>query len=153
MELSPGLIWFLVGVVFLLAEFLLPGFILMFFTAGCWIVALILWGFDIGVTTQITIFIITSLILLLTLRKYSMKVFKGSTRDDVDDDYTNSKIGMTAEVTKQITPELPGEIKVAGSFWRASADETIEPGTAVKIVNQESKDGLTFEVESTGGEK
>lgn len=146
MNLSPSLIWFLVGVVFLIAELLIPGFILIFFTAGCWIAGLTVWLTDIALSIQILIFIISSLVLLFSLRNYSIKTFKGTIRDDLDDHYADSKIGKTAIVTKTISPGMPGEIKVMGSFWRAVSDINIEEGQSVLIANQESEDGLTFKV-------
>jgi membrane protein implicated in regulation of membrane protease activity len=146
MTLSPSLIWFLTGVAFLIAELFAPGFILIFFTAGCWIAGITVWLVDIELTSQILVFIITSLVLLFTLRKYSIKTFKGKTCDDIDDSYTASKIGKNAVVTKTITPSLPGEIKVMGSFWRAVSDINIEEGQTVQIEKQESEDGLTFKV-------
>jgi len=144
MILSPSLIWFLIGVAFLIAEIAISGFILIFFTAGCWIVALVTWLFDFELTIQILVFIVSSLTLLFTLRKYSLKIFQGKTRDSVDDHYTDSKIGKTAIVTKTISPNMPGEIKAMGSFWRAIAEEAIEEGQTVLIESQESEDGLTF---------
>ena len=146
MNLSPAIIWFLVGVAFLIAELLLPGFILIFFTAGCWIVGLIVWLTDIEISIQLLIFTVSSLVFLFSLRKYSIKIFKGTTRDDLDDRYADSKIGKTATVTKAITPNTPGEIKVMGSFWRAISDVNIEEGESVLITSQESEDGLTFKV-------
>ena len=146
MTISTPLIWFLVGVAFLIAELALPGFILIFFAAGCWIVALVSWLFGIDLTIQILIFMVSSLVLLFTLRKYSMKVFKGQTRDIIDDKYADSKIGKSAIVTKAIAPNLPGEIKVMGSYWRAIADIEIKEGSPVLIETQESEDGLTFKV-------
>ena len=151
MILSPALLWFLVGVVFLIAELVVPGFILIFFTAGCWIAALAAWLFDAGLTTQIVIFVVSSLILLFALRKYSLKTFRGTTREDIDDNYSESKIGRTALVTKRITPAIPGEIKVMGSFWRAVAECQIEEGQSVRIVSQESEDGLTLKVKPLQG--
>ena len=146
MSLSPSLIWFFVGVVFLVAELLIPGFVLIFFTAGCWIVGLIVWQMDIELSSQILVFATSSLVLLFSLRKYSIKTFKGTTRDDIDDRYADSKIGKTAIVTKAITTKMPGEIKVMGSFWRAISDINIEEGQSVLVVSQESEDGLTFRV-------
>lgn len=146
MNISPSLIWFLAGVAFLIGELALPGVILIFFTAGCWITALLILFFDIELTSQILIFIVSSLTLLFVLRKYSLKIFKGKTLDSLDDDYTDSKIGKTAFVTKTITPDMPGEIKFTGSFWRAAADVEIEKGQSVLIESQEPGDGLTFKV-------
>ncbi|MDY6790790.1 MAG: NfeD family protein [Thermodesulfobacteriota bacterium] len=146
MILSSSLIWFFVGVAFLIAELVLPGIILIFFAAGSWMAAVATWIFDIELTNQILIFLVSSLTLLFTLRKYSLKIFKGKTRDSVDDHYTDSKIGKTALVTKTIAPNIPGEIKVMGSFWRAIADMEIEEGRSVLIESQQSEDGLTFKV-------
>ena len=146
MMLSPTLIWFLVGVVFLIAELTMPGFILIFFTAGSWITAIAVWFIDIDLTQQILIFTISSLALLFTLRKYGLRTFKGATVQDLDDDYRDSKIGKTAVVTKTITPQQEGEIKMLGSFWRAVADTEIEAGQSVTIESQTSVDGLTFKV-------
>jgi len=146
MIISTQLTWFLVGVAFLIAELALPGFILIFFTAGCWIVAIVSWLVDIDLTVQIILFIVSSLTLLFTIRKYSMKVFSGKTRDSVDDKYIDAKIGKTAIVTKSIAPNFPGEIKLMGSYWRASADVEISEGKPVIIQGQETEDGLSFKV-------
>ena len=101
---------------------------------------------DIKLAIQILIFLVSSLTLLFSLRKYSLKIFKGNTRDSIDDHYTNSKIGKTAIVTQTITSNMPGEIKVMGSFWRAIAEVEIQEGQSVLIESQESEDGLTFKV-------
>jgi len=146
MNLSPSIIWFFVGVAFLIAELFLPGFILIFFTAGSWIVGLMVWAVDIDWSIQIAIFVFSSLIFLFCLRKYSIKTFKGTTRDDLDDRFADSKIGKTAIVTQKIVPGALGEIKVMGSFWRAVSDAGIEKGISVLIISQESEDGLTFKV-------
>ncbi len=144
--ISPSLIWFLVGVAFLIAELALPGVILIFFTAGCWIASIATLLLDIELTGQIIIFIVSSLVLLFALRKYCMNIFKGGTRDIIDDYYFDAKIGKTAIVTRNISLAMPGEIKVSGSFWRAIADMEIEEGQSVVIESQESEDGLTFKV-------
>ena len=144
--ISPSFIWFLAGVAFLMTELVLPGFILIFFTAGCWIVSITTLLFDIELTGQILIFIVSSLVLLFTLRKYCMNIFKGKTCEIIDDHYFDVKIGKTAVVTKKISPNNPGEIKVVGSFWRAIADTEIEEGQSVVIESQDPKDALTFKV-------
>jgi membrane protein implicated in regulation of membrane protease activity len=153
MNFSPPLIWFLIGVFFLITELFVPGFILIFFTAGSWLVALLTWQLEINLTLQVIIFMVSSILLLLALRKYSLDTFQGKTRDMEDDDYTDSKIGKSAVVTQDISPSIPGEIKVMGSFWRATAEVDIKEGQPVTIVSQESEDGLTFKVKlKEGGE-
>jgi len=148
MDISPALIWFLAGVAFLAAEFLVPGFILIFFMAGCWITGLVVGMIDISLTTQIIIFTVSSLVLLFTLRTYSLKTFRGTTLDNADDSTVDPKIGKTALVTKEISPGIPGEIKAMGSFWMAVADTDIAVGQSVVIESKESEDGLTFKVKT-----
>ncbi|MBF0232416.1 MAG: NfeD family protein [Desulfamplus sp.] len=148
MDISVSLIWFFVGVIFLIAELMLPGFIVIFFAGGSFVASITAWIFDISLTVQTSIFLLSSLILLFSLRKYSLKIFRGKVIDDMDDDYGSSKIGKHAVVTKTITPELPGEIKFMGSFWRATASDTIKDGQAVIIESQISESGLTFKVKA-----
>lgn len=143
---SPALIWFLIGVGFLIAELSQPGFILIFFTGGSWIVALLTTLTDMALSVQIVVFVLTSLCLIFTLRKTCLKTFKGNVRKNLDDDYTDAKIGKTAIVTKAITPAVPGEIQALGSFWRAVADTDIDAGQSVQIESQAPGDGLTFKV-------
>ena len=100
--LSPALIWFLVGVVFLVLEMAAPGFILIFFAAGGWTTAVVTWQLGIGLTYQIVVFIGSSIVLLFALRKIGMKTFKGETRKTTDDLLNDVKIGKTAVVTQTI---------------------------------------------------
>ena len=94
--LSAALIWFLVGVAFLVSELMAPGFILIFFAAGSWVTALFTWLFGIDLTFQIALFVVSSLILLFTLRKIGLKTFKGDTLDNTEDRPSEAKIGKTA---------------------------------------------------------
>jgi len=148
MDISLSLMWFFAGVIFLVAELMLPGFIVIFFAGGSFAASLSAWLFDISLTMQTSVFLFSSLVLLFTLRRYSLKIFRGKVVDNIDDDYGNSKIGKHAVVTKTITPQLPGEIKFMGSFWRATSSETIKEGQAVVIKSQVSENGLTFIVKA-----
>ena len=147
MKFTPDFIWFMAGVVFLIAEFLTPGFILIFFAAGSLVAAIFAGLIDINITIQVSIFVVSSLILLFTLRKYSLRIFKGTTHTNIDVTCTDSKIGKTAVVTKTISPGKPGEIKVMGSFWMAVADIEIKKGLSVIVKNQMPGDALTLKVQ------
>ena len=143
---SAALIWFLVGIAFLAAELFAPGFVLIFFTAGSWLAALVTLFSPVTVTHQIIVFVAASLVLLFALRTYSLKIFKGTSRGTVDDVLKDNIMGQTAMVTKTITPHVPGEIKLMGSFWRAVADREIAEGRSVVITARASSDGLTLKV-------
>jgi inner membrane protein len=148
---SPWLIWFLVGVVFLLAELLMPGLILIFFCFGSWAASLLVALTDVDLEWQLIVFLCSSLILLFTLRKYFMRTFGGRSKDGADRELADRAVGKAAEATKRIAPLAPGEIKFRGSFWRAASDVEIEAGRPVVIVGTDSEDGLMYRVKPAGG--
>jgi len=144
--ISPVLIWFLIGVGFLVAELGVPAFILIFFAAGAWVVSLLLWLIDISLTAQVLLFIVSSLLLLVSLRKYSLETFRGDVKNALDESFTDAKVGQSAIVTRTIKPNMPGEVKVMGSYWRAISNTSLEEGQSALVVSIESKDGLTLKV-------
>ena len=145
-NISPALIWFFIGVGFLVAELGVPAFILIFFAAGAWLVALLLWMVNLGITAQVVVFMLSSISLLATLRKYSLKTFKGDITNTLDNSFTDTKVGQIAVVTKPIHPNQVGEVKVMGSYWRAVSDATLHEGQPALVVSIESEDGLTLKV-------
>lgn len=146
MTISAALIWFLAGVLFLVGELTTTAFVLIFFAAGCWLTALVVWVADIAFAGQIALFIISSLVLLFTLRKYSLKTFRGDAKEGVDDTFASALIGKRGTVTQKIVPPKSGEVSAAGSFWRAVAQEVIEEGEPVMIEQQVPGDILVFMV-------
>ncbi len=142
MVISPVFAWFLLGVAFFVAELALPGFIIFFFGIGAWITALAAFLFTIPLTGQLLVFLGTSVLSLLLLRKYLNVIFSGN-RENQEDSAGIAAIGSTGVVTRAINPPAEGEIKYGGSFWRAVSDTTIAPEEIVEIVAQE---GLIFRV-------
>jgi inner membrane protein len=149
--MSAGLIWFLIGVGFLILELCLPGFVLIFFCFGSWVAALIaaLWP-SVGWSWGIAIFLAFSLIALVTLRKLALRIFRGrksgTPEDESRDEFEEELRGKTAVVTKEVAPAAGGEVKFRGSFWRAVASAPIAEGATVRIVGRATEDGLTLEV-------
>ncbi len=147
MPISIYLIWFLIGVGFLIGEMVVPGFILIFFTAGSWIVAgTVFFLPELALTTQIIIFMLSSLALLFTLRRYGLNTFKGQSKTGVDEEF--SKTGQKAVVTKAIEQGGYGEIQLDGTFWRATADVLIDKGQRVVVEGQEANNSLVLKVKS-----
>jgi membrane protein implicated in regulation of membrane protease activity len=148
---KPELIWFLVGLVLLLLEFAAPGLIIFFFGVGAWIVAAICLFTDVSLNIQLVIFLITSVLLLLSLRKWLKTIFVGHVGSKQNlDELLQEFVGEKAIVKKQITPELKGRVEFHGSNWDAKADETIEEGTPVEIIG---KKNITLKVKSLKGGK
>ena len=144
--LKPELIWFLVGLVLLIMEFALPGLIIGFFGIGAWIVALVCLITDIGINTQLIIFIISSVLSLLLLRKWLKGVFVGhvKSKQDMTADL-NEFIGERVVVKEKITPKAGGKVELHGTNWEAYADEEIEAGAIVEIIE---KDNITLKVKT-----
>jgi len=80
---------------------------------------------------QILIFIITTFLTFLWLKKISIKVFASSK------DKTNifGLINQTGTVTKEITSQTPGLIKIRGDEWSALSEnkQPIPLGTTIII--------------------
>lgn len=143
---KPELIWFLVGLAMLLWEFAAPGFIIFFFGIGAWIVAVICLIADVSLNLQLGLFIVISVLLLVSLRKWVKKIFMGRiTSKESADESAAEFIGRKAVVTKEITPIVNGKVEFRGSTWNAEAEEIIPQGTTVEIIGIDS---ITLKVKS-----
>jgi membrane protein implicated in regulation of membrane protease activity len=144
--LKPELIWFLVGLVLLIMEFVMPGLIIAFFGVGAWIVAIICLFIDIPLNAQLLIFIVTSVLSLLLLRKWLKGIFMGHvvSRQDVKENLEEF-IGQRAVVKERIVPNGRGKVEFHGTGWTAEAEEDIAEGTAVEIIG---KDNITLKVKA-----
>ena len=58
-------------------EFAIPGLIAVFFGIGAWIVATLCLFMDITLNTQLFIFVVSSVLLLVSLRKWFKALFAG----------------------------------------------------------------------------
>lgn len=150
-SLSPFyvfLIWVIIAVIFVVAELVTFGFILVFFGVGAVVAGVCAYLFDMNFVWQIIVFLAVSIGTLALLRKISIKTFRGKENNDVDDDYHNSIVGKTAVVTKDIVPPSVGEVKYSGSFWPAVADTALQAGQTVEITARTNEDSLTLKVKA-----
>jgi len=144
--LTPEVIWFLIGLVLLLMEFALPGLIIGFFGVGAWIVAIVCWIADIGINAQLGIFIASSVLSLLVLRRWIKGVFLGHAGSKQDLTHNLEEfVGQRAVVKEKIMPKVGGKVEFHGCNWEAQADEEITEGTVVEIVG---KDNITLKVKA-----
>ena len=82
-----------------------------------------------NLTIQITTFLLLGIIFMLLTRKTIKKISPEKAKTNLD-----RIIGMEGIVTEKITKTNPGEVKVDGKKWTAIANNTIDTGTAVKIL-------------------
>ena len=144
--LKPEVVWFLIGLVLLIMEFAMPGLIIGFFGVGAWVVAIVCLVTDIGINTQLIIFIVCSVLSLLLLRRWLKGIFLGHTesRQDLTEDLKEF-VGERAVVKEKITPKAGGRVEFHGTDWEAAAEEEIAEGTVVEIIG---KDNITLKVKA-----
>jgi membrane protein implicated in regulation of membrane protease activity len=136
MEIAyPGLMWLTIGVAFFVLEMAVPGFILFFFGVAAWLTALGCYFFPLDVTMQLAVFLVLSLVCLFSLRGLMTKVFIGDKIDEGEDAIL-AHGGEKCVVTSDINPPSEGQVKFAGTFWRAEASEAFAEGEVVEIVKQ-----------------
>ena len=126
---QPAFLWFYIATIFLIIELMAPGFIAIFFSLGCLAASLAAWLAQVGVAGQIAIFVAVTILSIFSLRKVCLNTFHGQQSPQEDqDNYAAQHIGSTVVVTKPITPDQQGEVKLAGSFWIAQAEVEMEVG-------------------------
>ena len=143
--MQPTFVWFVVGLVLLIAEFIVPGLVIFFFGIAAWVVALLCFFIDLSLNTQLVIFLISSIVLVITLRKYVKSVFIGKVQDDMDTKDMDGFIGEQAIVEESIVPPRKGRITFRGTGWDAEAEGEIAQGATVEIIG---KTNLTLQVKS-----
>jgi len=144
--LRPEIIWFLVGLLLLVLEFAMPGLIIGFFGVGAWIVAAVCLITEIRLNAQLAIFIVSSVLSLLLLRRWLKGIFLGHSESKQDLKHNLEEfVGQRAVVKEKIVPKLGGKIEFHGTNWEARADEEIADGTVVEIVG---KDNITLKVKA-----
>jgi inner membrane protein len=134
--LTAAVIWFIIGFILFLLEFVVPGLILFFFALGSWIVALLLLFIDLSINLQLIIFVVSSILFILLLRKWLSKILwlrKNST-ELLEDEF----LGKTAKAETAISPGENGKVEFKGTSWQASSADFIEKGENVIITGNES---------------
>jgi membrane protein implicated in regulation of membrane protease activity len=134
---SPTVIWFFIGLVLLLLELIIPGFVIVFFGGGAWLTALACLLFDLGINAQVAIFTFSSVLLMLLLRRYLRKQFFSEDKSAVET-LSDEFVGKTAVVEADIKKGYPGKVSFKGTTWTALSDVTIKKGQLAEIIGKES---------------
>lgn len=143
--LHPELYWLVIGVMLLLLELALPGFVLFFFGLGALVTSALAWLLPSGtlpIVWQLGCFLVVSLLSLAALRGIIMRKFFAPPKVDEEawqedrEDSIHARPGEKGMVTLAIVPPAEGQLKFGGTFWRATADEPIDAGETVVVVHQ-----------------
>lgn len=123
------LFWGVLFLIFVIIELATVNLVTIWFAAGA-LVSLFVSYFVDNVVIQTVVFIAVSIIsLLLTkplLRKFKVVNFEPTNSDRY--------IGKKGDVVKRITPKEKGEVKVLGTIWTATSDETLEVGDEIEVL-------------------
>ena len=152
-----SIVWFILGVGLVLAEFAVPGLIVIFFGLGALTVSLLLvLGVPLGGGWTYLLFALFSLGYLFTLRKYFGGIFRGRIRDQGTGDEDEDFLGREGVVDSGFGESSPrkGRIRFRGTLWDArvegpllgwereleqvaSPQGTLHEGDTVRIIGRE----------------
>ena len=133
----PEILWFIIGLVLLLMELVLPGFFIFFFGLGAWVTALVCLIGEPGINLQIITFAVVSVLSLIGLRRIIQKKFfysKGNKSEEVEDEFTGKEALAASDFGGQHT----GKVEFKGTTWKAESTAEIKAGQRVIIIEKEN---------------
>ena len=118
-------IWLAITVIAIIIEILTIDLVSIWFAAGS-IVALIAYLLNASTTIQIVLFVIVTSICAIIIRPISKKYLRGN----IERTNFDRVIGKHGLVTKTITADNKGEVKVMSTLWMATSNDntTIHQG-------------------------
>jgi membrane protein implicated in regulation of membrane protease activity len=141
MELAnPITVWVCLGIILMLAEIIIPGGIVILLGSACLIVAVALaTGIVEGIAQSLTLWFITSMVLLLSFRHVTQQMVGGDSHIGNTDEELDL-YNQIAVVKEAIGPgQQTGRINCLGSDWTALGDGTeIKAGSKVRIICREN---------------
>ncbi len=140
--LKPEVVWFVIGLILIMMEFLTPGFYVIFFGLGAWAVSGVSLFAEMPLTWQLALFLVSSVLMLVFMRSHLQNLFGVNTVNDMDE--KDEFIGEEGVVIEKITINGMGKIELRGTQWDARANSDIEVGTRVRVT---ARDSIRFTVE------
>ncbi|WP_069997443.1 NfeD family protein [Cellulosilyticum sp. I15G10I2] len=127
------ILWLIVGIVFSVAEILYSGFFLIWFAIGAFLTIIVSFFTD-NILYQSVIFLVISIILLLTLTKHFAKKFASGHTFPTNIDSLIGKKGIVIQNVGKDSFES-GLVKLDGEIWTAVSQDgnAIEKGAVVQI--------------------
>jgi membrane protein implicated in regulation of membrane protease activity len=138
-SLNPVLVWFVIGLVLLLAEIVLPGFVIVFFGIGAWVTTfLLLLGLIPSSNSQLLVFLVSSILCLALFRKKGKQIFEGKRSGRLAPGQSIDDVrGERAVVVEAIkSGGMGGKVEFHGTLWEADSDVDIGKGAVVEIIDR-----------------
>jgi inner membrane protein len=131
---NAAVIWFIIGFICFLLEFVLPGLILFFFAVGAWVVAILSLLIDMSINTQLILFLACSVLTILLFRKWLKKIWTTKHSAVLEDEF----VGKTCKAETFIGPGRDGKVEFKGTKWDARSEDSIEKGENATIIGNDS---------------
>ncbi len=131
-------IWLIIAIVLVIIELLTAGFGVICFAIGAGFSALAA-GLGVGLTWQILIFVVVSLLTFIFLRPIALRFLNKKSKDVKTN--ADALVGRKAVVSERIdASQQSGRVAVDGDDWKAVSEDgsIIEKGTLVEIVKLDS---------------
>ncbi|MBE7438730.1 MAG: NfeD family protein [Spirochaetales bacterium] len=129
-------IWIFLGVALIVLEFIVPGLVVVFFGAAALIVALFIsLGFFPAWQSQIFVWAVLSLLLILALRRQFRHWFPSLEEIGHPEE---SLTGEIVEVLEEIPAGGEGRVRFQGTSWKARSEQSIAAGEKVKITGRDN---------------
>ena len=133
-NMDPGWLWAIGGVLLLIAEVIAPGFFLVFIGAAAVATGLFTLMFDLGLSAQLGLFAIYSLVAVMAGRRWYGEP-DGPAAEGLINEPTGRLIGRTVEVVSAVD-EHGGRVRVGDSEWSARGGPAA-PGDRVRVSSVE----------------
>ena len=135
MDLHPGWIWAIAGLVLLIAEVITPGFFLMFLGAAAVATGVAALFLPIGLVLQLALFAVLALLFVRVggRRAYAMRY------DQSSDPFLNDRVSQLIDRVVVVVEPVDangGRVKVGDSIWSARGGPAAA-GARVRIVDVE----------------
>ncbi len=135
--------WFVLGVLLMLSELMLPAFAALWFGIGAIMVGVLYWMFPMmGFTTQIITWIILSVLCTLLWFKFIKPLSTDKTKAGLSREATIGQVGMVIQIHLQhdlITVRFP--MPVLGSDeWNCRSLSPVKVGDRVRVVEISGND-------------
>ena len=135
MDLHPGWIWAIAGLVLLIAEVITPGFFLMFLGAAAVATGVAALFLPIGLVLQLALFAVLALLFVRVggRRAYAMRY------DHSSDPFLNDRVSQLIDRVVVVVEPVDangGRVKVGDSIWSARGGPAAA-GERVRIVDVE----------------
>lgn len=141
-SVSPEFLWVFLGILLIMAEFVLPGLIVIFFGLGALITGLLIWaGMPGEGAWPFIVFPVVSVSALLLLRGFFKPWFAGHSLSAQSTGADEDFIGHRARVVSGFNDAqgVTGRVAYRGANWDAQAarDQAFKVGDQVRIVGRE----------------